>query len=160
MRLALGGIALTALAISSFSVAAADDRDFLTEAMKGDNSEVVLGQLAASKGTTEGVRTFGKKLAVDHSKAKKQVLAVARQLNVQETNALSDEASAEKARLDTLSGAAFDKEFAAFMVKDHESDIQKFEKQANKGTGPTADLAKQTLPELRKHLDIARSLVR
>ena len=160
MLLALGGIALTALAISSFSVAAADDRDFLTEAMKGDNSEVVLGQLAASKGTTEGVRTFGKKLAVDHAKAKKQVLAVARQLNVQETNALSDEASAERARLDTLSGAAFDKEFAAFMVKDHESDIQKFEKQANKGTGPTADLAKHTLPELRKHLDIARSLVR
>jgi putative membrane protein len=151
----LVGFAITAM---SAGVALADDQEFLTDAIKGDNSEVTLGNLAESKGASQGVRNFGKRLAVDHAKAKKQALAVAQQLSVPDTNALTDEATQEKAKLSDLSGSAFDAEFASYMVKDHQEDISKFEKQASQGSSQTAQLAKDTLPDLRKHLKMAQAL--
>jgi putative membrane protein len=45
------------------------------------------------------------------------------------------------------------------MVKDHRKDIADFQKEARKG-GPAGDLAKQTLPVLRKHLAMAERLSR
>src|SRR4051812_20225950 len=55
------------------STASSQAAQFLTEAMKGDNSEVTLGKLAQDKGTGQGVKDFGKMLADDHGKAKDQV---------------------------------------------------------------------------------------
>lgn len=136
----------------------ADDQSFLVEAMKGDNSEVTLGRIAEKKGSSEGIRSFGKELVADHAKGKKQALRVAQNMKVPETDALSDEAIKEKAKLSGLSGSAFDNEFASYMVKDHEEDIEKFNKEASEGSGQTAELAKQTLPDLHKHLKTAQSL--
>ena len=149
--------ALVATAIPA-APSLADDKSFLDEAMKGDNAEVALGRLAERKGASEEVRHFGRQLAADHAKAKKQVVAVARKLKIPDTDAIPDEAIEEKTKLGKLSGTDFDKEFAAYMVKDHEEDIQKFEKEANEGTGKVAELAKETLPKLREHLKTAQSL--
>ena len=60
-------------------------------------------------------------------------------------------------RLAKLSGEQFDKEFAKAMVDDHKNDIKEFEAQA-KGTDDVASFAKNTLPTLQKHLQIAQSL--
>jgi putative membrane protein len=43
------------------------------------------------------------------------------------------------------------------MVDDHEKDIKKFQ-QESEGSGPVADFAKQTLPTLKEHLQMAQSL--
>lgn len=43
------------------------------------------------------------------------------------------------------------------MVDDHKNDIKEFEAQA-KGTDDVASFAKNTLPTLQKHLQIAQSL--
>jgi putative membrane protein len=133
------------------------DTAFLTDAIKGDNSEIQLGQLAEAKGDSQGVKDFGKTLVTDHGKAKDQASALAAQANMPIPTEMMDEAKTEQQKLQKLSGAAFDKEFASYMVKDHTKDIADFEKQA-KGTGPTADLAKQSLPTLKKHLSIAQGL--
>ena len=53
---------------------------------------------------------------------------------------------------------AFDREFARYMVQDHKTDISDFEKQVATGDKATADLARQTLPVLRKHLATAEHL--
>jgi hypothetical protein len=44
------------------------------------------------------------------------------------------------------------------MIKDHQDDIAKYEKEANSGSGPAADYARQVLPDLRKHLQMAQQL--
>eukprot|EP01035_Chromulina_nebulosa_P014559 gene14559-19263_t len=49
---------------------AQNDKAFLRDAIKGDNSEIALGKLAADKGASEGVKSFGMTLATDHAKAK------------------------------------------------------------------------------------------
>jgi putative membrane protein len=61
-------------------------------------------------------------------------------------------------RLSKLSGDNFDREFAKAMVDDHKNDIREFEKEAKKKNDPAAEFANQTLPTLRKHLEMAQSL--
>jgi putative membrane protein len=66
---------------------------------------------------------------------------------------------AEYARLGRMCGRAFDREFARYMTEDHSKDIAEFEKEL--ASGDPADvraLARQTLPDLRRHLETARSL--
>ena len=137
----------------------ADTADFLTKAIKGDNSETKLGMLAASRGRSAKVRDFGRMLARDHSKARREAVPVAARHRVAAPNAMADEARAEFAKLQHLRGAAFDREFAHYMVDDHRKDIADFEKEAN-GNDP-ADvraLARRTLPALRRHLATARAI--
>jgi putative membrane protein len=130
---------------------------FIREAIKGDNSEVELGRMAAQHATRPDVRAFGDTLAQDHGRARQQAVAVAGKLGVTPPRDVMPEAAKERQKLQGLSGAAFDREFVSYMVKDHKKDIQAFEAQAHE-TGPTADLATQTLPTLRKHLQTAERL--
>lgn len=62
-------------------------------------------------------------------------------------------------KLHSLSGTDFDQAFAKAAVKDHEKDVKEFEKAAEKLDD--ADLkafAAKTLPTLREHLQMAKSL--
>lgn len=136
------------------------DAAFVTEAMKADNGEVALGTLAQQKGSSSAVKDLGKMLATDHAAHKRQVAAVAQSANIPVTNDLKEETKDEQAKLQALSGAAFDKEFARATVEAHEKDIAKFEQQAKSGDRQTAAMASKTLPTLRKHLKAAEALER
>jgi putative membrane protein len=137
----------------------AADQAFLTDAMKGDNSEVALGNLAEQKGASPGVKDLGKMLVTDHGAHKQTLATLAQQNGVAVTNELKDEAKAEQTKLNGLSGAAFDKEFVRATVEDHKKDIAAYEKEA-KGTGPVAEMAQTTLATLRKHLEAAEALAK
>jgi len=139
---------------------AASNQSFLKKAMEGDNSEMHLGQIAAKRGASQGVRDFGRMLNTDHAKAKADALAVARAHHVAPTDEMAPEAKAEARKLSPLSGKAFDREFASYMVKDHKQDIADFEEEARTGDHSTAALASRTLPTLRKHLSVAEKLAR
>jgi putative membrane protein len=98
-------------------------------------------------------------LAMDHGKAKDQVVQVAAAMNVPATDDTLPEADAVYARLQGLSGADFDSEFVAAMIEDHQKDIDKFEQEAASGDpAQVTDLARQTLPTLKKHLETAQAL--
>ena len=134
------------------------DTAFVTDAMKGDNSEVALGNLAQQKGSSSGVKDLGKMLATDHGAHKQVVADLAQKANVPVTDDLKDEAKAEQKKLEGLSGAAFDKEFVRATVEDHQKDIAKYEQEAKSGDAQTAAMAKTTLPTLKKHLQTAQAL--
>jgi putative membrane protein len=134
---------------------------FLAEAAQGDNSEITLGQIAARKGQGAGVRNFGTKLVADHTKAKRQVAEIARHQGIRLPAGIAPEASAERLKLNRLSGRQFDREFARYMVDDHEKDIAKFTAEANsRDNRDVTALARQTLSTLRQHLAVARTLTR
>jgi putative membrane protein len=164
-ELVMKGHALTLasvlLAIASPGAAASRGASFLKEAMQGDNSETTLGTIAAKRGASAGVRNFGRMLSTDHRQGKARAAVVARQLHVPVTNEMAPEAIAERAKLARLRGRSFDREFAHYMVEDHQKDIAKFSAEASsRDPGPVVALAKQTLPVLRKHLATAESLAR
>lgn len=144
--------------VVSTAAAAAPARHFLDDAMKGDNSEIHLGQLISQRGASSAVRDFGNTLVTDHTQAKSQVTDVARQMHVPTTDAMMPEARSEESKLQHLRGAAFDREVKRYMINDHQKDIAKFQAQARSGDRQTADLARAQLPTLRKHLRIAESL--
>jgi len=155
----LFGAAALVLAVSAGSPAwAKTDKDFLADAIKGDNSEITLGNLAVQKASGPGVKTFGQTLVTDHTSAKKDAVAAAAKLKVTPPTDMTDEAKAEMAKLNALTGTAFDNEFVAYMVKDHKKDVSDFKDEEKKGGKTVAALAKKTLPTLEKHLKLAQSL--
>lgn len=154
----LAGVA--ALILTAGAAHAASDQAFIRKAMQGDNSETRLGTIAAERGSSAGIRDFGRMLAREHAAAKLDAARVARALGVAPTSQMTPEARAEERRLARLSGRDFDREFARYMVEDHRKDIDDFQKQARSGGPQTRRLADRTLPVLRHHLQLARDLSR
>jgi len=146
-----------ALAVPSLAQAKPAGK-FLSDAIKGDNSEMTLGSLGARRGQSRGVRAFGATLHADHAKGHAQAVAAARRDRVAVPSGMMPEARAEYRKLQRLSGRAFDREFARYMVEDHTKDIAEFQEQARTGDRVTRELARATLPVLRKHLRMARAL--
>lgn len=150
-----------ALAIASIGSvpALADPSEFLTKAIKGDNSESRLGALAAKRGQSARVRSFGAMLERDHKQARAQAAPIARRHRIPLTKAMSDEAQTEYAVLQRLHGRAFDREFGRYMVEDHRKDIADFQKEAaSHDPADVRAIARQTLPTLHKHLATARTI--
>lgn len=152
--------ALASLFVNAAAGAAAATReDFVRDAIKGDNSEIKLGQLAAEAGGSPAVRAYGRTLVADHTKAKRQASRLAAQLGVRAPEREMLKADAEYLKLRVLSGKSFDKEFVSYMVKDHKQDIAEFSQMAGTHHGPVGELADRQLPTLRKHLRLAESLM-
>ena len=143
---------------ASAAFAAKSPQDFITDAIQGDNSEIALGQVAQQNAADPQVKQFGQTLVADHTQAKEQATAVAKSLNVTPPDGPAKEAVDEKTKLSKLSGAAFDKEFASYMVTDHQKDISEFQDEANAKNGPASDLATKQLPVLKKHLEMAQAI--
>jgi putative membrane protein len=132
---------------------------FLTDAMKGDNSEVKLGQLAADQGGSDAVKKFGQMLATDHGKHVADLASLAAGMGVARTDAINAEADSAYAMLKALHGDAFDTAFKKHMIADHQKDIAKYEAEAkSKDPAALTGMATDTLPTLRKHLAVAQGL--
>lgn len=133
-------------------------RSFLNDAAQGDAAEIKLGQLAEKNGGSAEMKDFGKTLVTDHTKAGDQVKATAKQVGASVAEKPNSEQQKNYDKLAKLKGAEFDKEFARMAVEDHQKDVAKFQKEASANDGAVSDLAKQQLPVLQKHLQMAQSL--
>ncbi|MBW8815653.1 MAG: DUF4142 domain-containing protein [Caulobacterales bacterium] len=153
------GVAALCLAATSAAAQPKPPREFLKDALQGDNSEMRLGDLAAQRAASPAVRDFGRTLHDDHARAREEALRVAQRVGVPDTQAMAPEARQEARRLDRLRGRAFDREFIRYMIHDHRKDIADFRKASRRG-GPVGDLASRTLPDLQRHLQMAQQLDR
>jgi putative membrane protein len=155
-------VTLAALMLGCMAAASAADKasqKFITEAIQGNLAEVEMGKLAQEKGDTDAVRSFGQTLASDHSAANDKAIAAAKELDVNAPDQPNAKQKSAYEKLSKLSGPAFDREFKHMMVMDHREDIQKFQKKANKKADDAAvQYAKETLPTLKKHLELAQGL--
>ena len=131
---------------------------FIKDAIEGNLAEVQIGDLAQQKGASQGVKEFGATLARDHAAANAKAKHAAQSLGVTPPDEPGVKQKMMYHELSALSGEQFDRHFVKSMVKDHKEDIAKFEKEAQNGSGPAADYAKQILPDLQKHLKIAEEL--
>lgn len=130
---------------------------FIREAIQGNLAEVKVGQLAQDKGATQGVKDFGAALVKDHGTANENASQAAQQMSVSAPGKPNMKQKLVYDKLSKLSGERFDKEFIKAMVKDHKEDIARYERESNQ-SGPAADYAKQTLPNLKAHLKMAEDL--
>ncbi len=159
--LAIFGVATIALQpIAVMAQDAPPPKAFLTDAIRGDNSEIMLGQMAERQGASQGTKDFGKTLVADHTQARQQVSFVAQSLDLTPTDQPTRAAQRERRKLSKLSGRAFDREFALYMIRDHKAGVDTFQAEARAANGPANQLASQQLPVLQRHLQMAESLER
>jgi len=144
---------------SSAQSPAAMDARFAKNAAEGGMAEVKLGELARQKASSEAVKSFGKRMVDDHSKAGDKLKATAQSENVTLPTDLKAADQDAYDRLSRLSGAEFDRAYMQMMVKDHEEDVADFKREANSGRNQALkDFAAQTLPTLEDHLKEARDV--
>ena len=130
---------------------------FMKQAMQGDMAEIQMGKLAQEKGADQQVKDFGQTLVNDHQQNLDKAKSLAQTIGMTPPDSVSAEQKATYNKLSKLSGRQFDREFAQHMVQDHKKDITEFERESKK-SGDVASFAQDTLPVLRKHLQIAEQI--
>jgi putative membrane protein len=127
---------------SSLSV---KDKTFMKKAAKGGMIEVAMGNLAEQNGQSEDVKSFGKRMVTDHSKANDELKSIASQKGVQlPSKEPTTKWSSDKAYMDA-------------MVKDHEKDLAEFQEEAKTGSDPDVKkFAEDTAKMVQEHLALAK----
>ena len=145
---------ILALAVVSFSFAglamaqnppSAKDKTFMKKAAKGGMMEVAMGKLAEQNGQSDDVKSFGKRMVTDHSKANDELKSIAQQKGIK----LPSKEPTEK--------WSSDKVYMNMMVKDHEKDLAEFQAEAKDGSDPDVkNFADKTAKVVQEHLDLAK----
>jgi putative membrane protein len=144
---------------SSGAKPSASDQAFMKQAAQGNEAEIALGQLAQQKAESPDVKAFGERMINDHTKANENLKEVASQAGVTLPNEPNAKDTAEKARLEKMSGAQFDKAYMNYMVAEHKKDVAEFQKEATHANDPAVkNFAQTTLPTLQSHLQEAESI--
>jgi putative membrane protein len=136
------------------------DANFAVNAADGGMLEAKLGQLAATNASSGDVKSLGKTMYDDHTKANDELKALAQKDNIMLPAALSDKSQSAYDDLAKKTGKDFDKAFAKQMVDDHKKVIDAFQKEANNGNN--ADLkawANGKLPVLQGHLQMSEDVL-
>src|SRR2546429_6019491 len=102
----------------------AKDKTFIHKAAKGGMMEVAMGTLAEQNGQSDDVKSFGKRMVTDHSKANDELKSIAQQKGIK----LPTKEPTEK--------WSSDKAYMTMMVKDHEKDLAEFQAEAKDGNDP------------------------
>jgi putative membrane protein len=146
-------ITLTGLATAQKS----DDVRFAREAAMGGMMEVELGKIAVQKASSDKVKQFGQRMIDDHAKGGDELKGIAAKNNFNIPDQLDARHKAMVDRYANMSGTEFDRAYMRDMVKDHQTDIADFQKEANSGMNPDLkSWATTTLPTLQEHLRIAK----
>ncbi len=134
------------------------DAAFIKDAAQDGEAEVQLGKLAAEKGQNNSIKQLGQHLQQDHTQANQQLMQLAQSKGLTLPTEPARKEERTENRLQDKTGADFDKAFAEHVIKDHEKDIQKFQKALqNCKDADVKAFIEKNLPALRQHLEMARN---
>lgn len=135
------------------------DRAFLQEVSKDNLAEVKTAKMVEQKTNDRAIRDYAKNLVNDHTKAEQQLSTVATSLGVTLPRQLDARQTAAYAHLKSLSGKQLDVAFVKDNLRDHKSDIRKFDQQLqNSRSSAVKNYAAAQLPHLQDHIRIAEDL--
>jgi putative membrane protein len=137
------------------------DTLFVKKALQGGLAEVQLGQLTLQKSNNDQVKQFAQKMIDDHTKLGDQMKPVAQQVGVAVPTEPSKKDKQTMAKLQALSGSAYDQAYIKDMVKDHKQDLSDFQMEASNGQDPAVkDAATQGSHVIAQHLQLAQQLAK
>jgi len=142
------------------STLAATDKTFIHDAALGNLEAEELGRLAAEKASSPEVKAFGQKMADDHKQANDTLKQIATSLQYEPPSKPSSHVKSERAQLEKLSGADFDREFLNLVVKEHQKNVAVFERESRREAAPSGlkSFAGSTLKGLQDHVKMAQDL--
>jgi putative membrane protein len=137
------------------------DRMFVSKAMQGSMAEVQLGQMTLQKSNNAQVKEFAQRMIDDHTKLNEQMKPVAQQVGVAPPDQVSKGDRKIMAKLQALSGSAYDQAYIKDMVKDHKQDLNDFQMEASSGQDQTVrDAASQGSKVIAQHLQMAQQMAK
>lgn len=129
--------------------------------------EIQMGQLAVARTAREDVRAYGQRLIDDHTAADRQIFDLASRENIRLFN-WAPETQEEQlemqqqhdlmARLGTLQGVEFDREFLPAMVSGHEKVLAELNGRLAQLTLNVRTFIEGLLPTIQAHRDEAKRL--
>ncbi len=134
----LGAAAVCCTGLTHAQDTTAQDKMFVAKAAEGGMAEISMSQLALKKSKNDDVKAIAQKMVDHHTKLNSDMMPFATQMGVTPPTKLNPEHQAEAARLKSMSGASFDKEYITAMVGDHHKDLGEFISEKN--TTSNADL--------------------
>jgi putative membrane protein len=130
-----------------------------------NNIDIDAGKLAQSKTKNKDVKAFAKEMITDHTAVNKQATQLAKKLGVtpkdnSTSKNLMDGAATTTAKLKSLNGKDFDKEYIDHEVGFHETVLKTIDDTLvpNAKNGELKNLIVKVRPAIQAHLDHAKSL--
>jgi putative membrane protein len=140
---------------------ARQDTKFLEKANQGNVDEIELAQLALQKSNNDDVKNFAQRMIHDHNMLMENMKQFANQAGLQPPSHPSAATAAAKARLEALSGEAFDKAYIKTMVQDHSKDLAEFRTEAKTTGYPAFKTAvEQGEQVVREHLEMINQIAK
>jgi putative membrane protein len=140
------------------SLSRADQR-FINEAMRDNQTEIALANLAKEKASSAAVKRFADRLLADHTRANAELQSIASKLGHTPSKKLIDLELWRVKKFQKMEPDKFDRAFVKHMVDDHEKAIKLFRKESQDGQAEEVwQFATRTLPTLEQHLKMAREL--
>ena len=123
------------------------DKTFMKKAAKGGMMEVTMGKVAEQNAQSDDVKSFGKRMVADHSKANDELKSIASKKGFELPNK------------EHTGKWTSDKAYIDMMVKDHEKDLAEFKEEANSGSDPDVKkFADDTAKVVQEHLDLVKEI--
>jgi putative membrane protein len=137
------------------------DQTFLTQVAIGNKAEIMAGQLAATKGTSAAVKSFGQMMVTEHGQAQTDLQNVYSTVGQTMPDTVDAEHQALMTRLNSLTGRSFDTAYINSQVRDHQKTLTIFQAEVNDGNNTSVkNYANTYLPHIQMHLQRADSLSR
>jgi putative membrane protein len=126
---------------------------------QSDMAEVQAGKMGVSKASSPEVKKFAQSMVDDHGKHLSELRTMAKTKGMQLPSTPAKKHQNAMKKLESASGAEFDKLFMQQMVKDHEDALKLVQDTAKKAKDAElkAD-AEKTAPVIQKHLEEAKRI--
>ena len=135
------------------------DKNFVKTAMQVNVGEMRIGQLAAKKGASEGVRKFGERTVVDHTRLENEIKPVAEKIGVALPTELAADDQALLTNLEGESGAKVDDTYIRAMVEGHREAVQLYKtEEADGQDAAVKNAATDGEQVIAEHLRLAEHL--
>lgn len=133
--------------------------EFLVWALSANRMEIEMAGRALERTHVPEVRNYSQMLIQDHRRTQEELLAVARELNVERPDQFAEQHLTWLTELKEYPAEDFDEEFVRLQEDIHEDVVGRYEKAAkNLQNTELRMLAKEMLPTLRMHREAANRL--
>lgn len=139
------------------------DREFVQIAMDSNARELQLSMRAREKARSDTVREFAVTMIDEHGRKGEELAQFSRRMNAAGGPPHKRQDRSVRAmmnELDHLEGASFDRGYMEAMVNDHKKAVRLYEREARGARdAQLKEFAQATLPALRRHLQMALTIV-
>lgn len=136
-----------------------EEKDFMNKAAQSNMAEIQAAQMALQKTQNPQIKQFAQKMIDDHTKAGNELKDLAAKNNVTLPTDVNADQKEMMNDLSKLSGKDFDSKYMDGQVDAHQKAVDLFQDEVDKGReADTKAFATKTLPTLKQHLEMAKSI--